>query len=59
MRQENVACEPCIKISDNIKKTFIDFRQELGNIMQQNKSEKDSGIIKYPGTYIKIKEEFK
>lgn len=46
--QENAASEPSIRISDNIKKTFVDFRQELCTIMQ-NKNEKDPNILKYPG----------
>jgi hypothetical protein len=32
-----------------VKKTFVEFRQELGSIMQQTKNEKDSNTIKYPG----------
>lgn len=46
---ENIACEPNIKISENVKKSFVEFRQELCSIMQQTKNEKDNNIIKYPG----------
>jgi hypothetical protein len=44
-----VACEPTIKISENVKKTFVEFRQELCSIMQQTKNEKEVNLIKYPG----------
>ena len=33
--QGHVACEPIIRISENIKKTFVEFRQELCGILQQ------------------------
>jgi len=32
-----------------VKKTFVEFRQELCSIMQQNKNEKDVNLVKYPG----------
>lgn len=51
-----MACEPTIKISENIKKTFVEFRQELCGIMQ-SKNEKDPNLIKYPGKVDIIKNE--